>query len=116
MNGNVFIIKMNGAFGVVELLKLMNVVIDKSTSFKELLILEECNGTVFKYMSGVIGLIITFLQVKLNKACRIRHAMVRSCPKGTALGLIYAQKNTIKNYCVNVFSTNEKALKWLAMG
>jgi len=106
-------VELRGNIEINEMFQFIDVLIEKSISNTHLLILEESNNAGFNFFIEDISKIINCLRQKIGDSCRVRHAMVRSCPKGTALGILHGNINNIENYSVDVFSTRNGAMNWL---
>ncbi len=96
-----------------EMLEYTKVLVEKSKIFTQLVILENSRDVTYDLEIQNINILGDLVTKEVSFACSIHHAMVRTCPKGTALGVWFCKVSHLSSYSSKVFSTEVGANKWL---
>ncbi len=105
--------KMNGKFGVHDMLSSAENVGQLSHITKNLKILEDARNVIINFQVSDIPLLIRNFAKNIEVYDSVRHAVVHSGPEGTAYTMLAANLNKLEKYSIKVFSTEEVAKAWL---
>ncbi|MEI8005213.1 MAG: hypothetical protein WCI48_03330 [Bacteroidota bacterium] len=106
-------VKMNGKFGVHDMLASAENVGQLSHLTKNLKILEDAKNVIIDFQVSDIPLLMKNFGKNIEVYDSVRHAVIHSGPEGTAYTMLAAHLNELKKYSIMVFSTEEAAKTWL---
>ena len=80
---------------------------------EEIFIIENTTHSIVRFNPGDIKQVELWVNILAQRFKRIKHALITQSSDATALGLLIMDAIKVKNYYLEVFSTEEAARKWV---